>query len=52
MTGICYVLLRYHGGGTDTATAQKVDPGEENVPTAPARAQTRDLSITIPALYH
>ena len=31
---------------TDTEiTAWKVDPGEENYPTAPARIQTHDLSI-------
>ena len=31
-------------------SAQKVDPGEENSPTAPAGIRTRDLSITSPAL--
>ena len=31
-------------------TAQKVDPGEENSPAAPAGTQTRDLSITSPAV--
>ena len=44
--GIFYVLLRQHGGGTDTQTeesAQKVDPGEENSPAAPAGVGTRDL---------
>ena len=30
--------------------AQKVDPGEENSPAAPAWIRTRDLSITNPAL--
>ena len=30
--------------------AQKVDPGEENSPAAPAWIRTRDLSITSPAL--
>ena len=30
--------------------AQKVDPGEENSPTASAGIQTCDLSITSPAL--
>ena len=29
---------------------QKVDPGKENSPAAPAGIQTRDLSITSPAL--
>ena len=32
------------------ANAQKVDPGEENSPVAPAGIRTRDLSITSPAL--
>ena len=41
------MLLWYHGGGMDTKmSAQKVDPGKENFPTAPAGAQTQDLSIT------
>ena len=33
-------------GGTDTEveSAQKVDPGEENSPAAPAGTRTRDLS--------
>ena len=31
-------------------SAQKVDPGEENSPTAPAGIRTRDLSITSPTL--
>ena len=31
-------------------SAQKVDPGEENTPAAPAGIRTRDLSITSPAL--
>ena len=31
-------------------SAQKVDPGEENSPAAPAGTRTRDLSITSPAL--
>ena len=30
--------------------AQKVDPGEDNSPTAPARTQTHNLSILSPAL--
>ena len=33
-------------------SAQQLDPGEENVPTAPARTWTRDLSIMSPLLYH
>ena len=31
-------------------SAQKVDPGEENSPSAPAGIRTRDLSIKSPAL--
>ena len=31
-------------------SAQKVDPGEENSPAAPAGIRTRDLSITSTAL--
>ena len=31
-------------------TAQKVDPGKEHSPAAPAGTLTRDLSITSPAL--
>ena len=31
-------------------SAQKVDPGEENSPTAPTGIWTRDLSVTSPAL--
>ena len=31
-------------------SAQKVDPGEENAPAAPAGIRTHDLSITSPAL--
>ena len=31
-------------------SAQKVDSGEENSPAVPAGIQTRDLSITSPAL--
>ena len=34
----------------DLESAQKVDPGEENSPAAPARNETRDLWITCPAL--
>ena len=33
-------------------TAQKVDPGEENYPGAPAGTRTWDLSITRPSLCH
>ena len=48
MTGIFYVLLRNTGVGWDRyrKEAQKVDPGEENSPAAPAVTRTRDLSIT------
>ena len=31
-------------------SAQKVDPGEENSPAAPAGIRSRDLLITSPAL--
>ena len=31
-------------------SAQKVDPGEENSPAAPAGIRTRDLSITSPTI--
>ena len=31
-------------------SAQKVDPGEENSPAAPAGIRTRDLSVTGAAL--
>ena len=50
MTGIFYVLLRKHGGGTDTEIGENGDPGEENSPAAPAGIRTRDLSIASPAL--
>ena len=36
--------------GWKQESAQKVDPGEENSPAAPAGIRTRDLSITTPAL--
>ena len=36
--------------GYQNESAQKVNPGEENSPAAPAGIRTRDLSITIPAL--
>ena len=52
MTGDLLRATAVTRGRTDTGTAQKVDAGEENVPTTPARAQTRDLAITIPAFYH
>ena len=41
------------GGGTDTEqeSAHKVNSGEENSPAASAGIQTRNLSITSPALY-
>ena len=49
-------LLRATAGNTGVEripkleSAQKVDPGEENSPAAPAGIRTRDLSITSPAL--
>ena len=36
--------------GYRNKSAQKVDPREENSPTAPAGIRTRDLSITSPVL--
>ena len=36
--------------GYRNESAQKVDPGEENSPAAPAGIRTRELSITSPAL--
>ena len=36
--------------GYRNKSLQKVDPGEENSPAAPAGIRTRDLSITSPAL--
>ena len=53
MTGICYVLLRSHTGGTDTEIrVEKVDPGEKkSSPGVPAGTRTRDLSITNPLSY-
>ena len=36
--------------GYRNESAQKVDPGEETSPAAPAGIRTRDLSITSPAL--
>ena len=53
MTGVFYVPLREHGGGTDTEkeSAHKVNSGEEDSPTVPARNRTRNLSITSPVLY-
>ena len=32
-------------------SAQKIDPGEENSPAAPAGIRTRDLLVTSPALF-
>ena len=49
MSGVFYVQLRLHKGGTDTA--HKVNSGEENSPVAPARIRTHNLSIRSPALY-
>jgi len=36
--------------GYRNESGQKVDPGEENSPTAPAGTRTRDLSVTSPTL--
>ena len=50
-TGVFYVPLWLHGGGTDSEyeSAHKVNSGEENPPAAPAGIRTRNLSITSPA---
>ena len=52
MTGVFYVLLGKTGVERilKQDSAQKVDPGEENSPAAPAGIGTRDLSATSPAL--
>ena len=52
MTGVFYVPLREHGGGTNTEleSAHEVNSGEEKSPAAPAGIRTRNLSITDPAL--
>ena len=52
MTGVFYVPLRQHGGGTDTEleSAQKVNPAKGNSPAASAGIRTRSLSITSPEL--
>ena len=43
-------VTRGWNGYRKKESAQKVDPGEENSPAAPAEIRTRDLSITSPAL--
>ena len=47
MTGIFYELLRGGNTGVEripkSESAQKVDPGEENSPAAPAGIRTLDL---------
>ena len=43
-------VTRGWNGYRNKESAQKVDPGEENSPAAPAGIRTRDLSITSPAL--
>ena len=44
------VVTQAWNGYRNKESAQKVDPGEENYPTAPAGIRTHDLSVTIPAL--
>ena len=48
------MLLRQHGGGTDTeiGVSTKSGPLRKKIPSAPAGDRTRDLPITSPALYH
>ena len=43
-------VTREWSGYRNKESAQKVDPGEENSPAAPAGTRTRDLSITSPTL--
>ena len=45
--------LVYTGGWNtyQNKSAQKVDPGEENSPTAPSGTRTHNLSIMSPALH-
>ena len=44
-------VTRGRNGYGNKASAQKVDPGEENSPAAPAAGiRTRDLLVTSPAL--
>ena len=43
-------VRRGWNGYRNNKSAQKVAPGEENYPAAPAGIRTRDLSITSPAL--
>ena len=42
-------VTRGWNGYRKKESAQKVDPGEENSPAAPAEIRTRDLSVTSPA---
>ena len=56
MTGMFYVLLlRYHGGGTDTqirlSQHTKLTREKKIPPPLLPGLETRDLSITSPALY-
>ena len=44
------VTRGWNGHRNKTGSAQRVDPGEENAPAAPAGIRTRDLSFTSPAL--
>ena len=43
-------VTRGRNGYGNKASAQKVDPGEENSPAAHAGIRTRELLITSPAL--
>ena len=43
---LCATAVTQRWNGYQNKSAQKVDPGEENSPTAPAGIRTHDLSIT------
>ena len=47
---LCATAVTWGWNGYRNKSAQKVDPREENSPTAPAGIRTRDLSITSPVL--
>ena len=43
---LCAAAVTQGWNGYQNKSARKVDPGEENSPTAPAGIRTHDLSIT------
>ena len=53
MTGVFYMPLQWHGGGTDTKSesAHKGNSGEENSPSGPAGIQTQNLLTMSPVFY-